>query len=259
MKSKLSLIDWGGFGRADIPINSGGRRGAGNINQFRSRAEVAWSILMSLEGMREVLFASGTPAIWGAPVMLFDPNVIRMIFASPQAREPGWEPDPDALKGIIPAVMGSSLIQTLLTMYGMGIVPSAVPVPLWALGFTKAEQGRYTTGPTVGQVARINAEMWDGAPQYSGLVVYGAAPSPEGLRARLKALVKSGQIHKVPQAQPSAVPNAIAQVAPGMAPDADALRADAASMSTGAKVALSVGAGVTLLGMTALLVKVARS
>jgi len=296
---RLASIDWGLPNPARIPhapINGGfaGTVGVGNVNAWRGDTITAWSYLISLEGLREILFTvdpSQAP-VWRSEPLL-DPTTIKMLFASPEAREPGWTADPEAAQGLVPAHVGAATISQMLTFYGMGVLPAAATVDLWALGFSRAERSRYIAGPTIGQVAQVNKAMWDqggaaamlggrsSSPASFGGIsasfdevsarfggvsasfggVSAGPPAPTDLRTTLKNLVVTGQISQVPQAPPSAVPGATAAVAPVRSSEEQAQVARAEAQ-TGApplwrRPAVQIAAGVTasaaVLGVVALI------
>jgi hypothetical protein len=289
---RLESIDWGNPpllpalgpmpARIQAPPDglNGGLAGVGNIADWRSRAVSFWSFLMSLEGNREVVWLnSGTPVLWKSELLLA-PATLGRLFASREARPDGWTADPEAARGIVPAHVGAGLIQQSLSMYALGLAPADIPVPLWALGFDKTERDRYVIGPTVGQVAQVNKRTWGDrgvgnisahaaprlAPPVYGSVnpaAYGAAApaaTPGNLRGILKSLVEQGRMATVPVAPPSVVPGAVVVAAPVQTPEDRALIAARTAeadkpigMSTPVKVAIGVGAGATILGMTALI------
>lgn len=186
----------------------------GNLLQGRGTLQGHWSVLMSLDSLSPLYVMGGAQAP-PRPPNLTTQDTLDLLYPD----------DIDANEGRVPIDIRGNTLNTALGLYGMGGVPAAFTLPLWAYGFTQSEVRQFGLGPNIAQVAAVQASGSTGG----------------NLSARIAALIKSGAMATVPAAPPSAVsPATIAdlqgQVAAGR-------RQQQITMAT------RIGAGAAILGV----------
>ena len=212
---------------------------AGNIRAARREAMQAWSLLMSLDAMSSLFTMAGVMADWRPP-NLTSRAALRLLFPD----------DDDAKAGRIPAEVANRALATGLTQYAMGRFPRGYTMPLWVYGFTPEQARDISIGPTIAQVAAVqatsppvetppaaNRSRRKGRTFAGDDYGYGAVSS--GLRDRLHGLIATGQIRNVPEAPPSAVPGVVVEE---FNQTVEANR----GWSTGAKVAVGAAAAAVV-------------
>ena len=214
-RAKMEGIKHGGHGRLPGDVNVPLAAKTGSIDYFRMEALRSWSFLLSLEVFRDLIFlTSGYPVPWRSASFV-DPVTLKYLFSplysGDEVANASWG-DPAAAasaeEGRVPAHIGSEILAQAINFYAQGLLHTGYTPPIWVYNFNRQERENYVVGPTIGQIAAVQAN-WQ--------------PDGSSLMERLRTDIASGAIRSIPEVQPGALPGARVATAPVLSAEQQAI------------------------------------
>lgn len=126
-----------------------GSKNRGNYRTYRTQALRSYGFLLTLRGYEPLLRYSplGAAAVSWAPSdsVLFAPATLRALFPD----------DPDAQRGIVPALDRSRILGDWLNTAAVFPALAALRPPTWIYGLTPEERARVEVGPPIGLLLEL--------------------------------------------------------------------------------------------------------